>query len=151
MLSNWPQQSTRVCFCSRVSWGGAQRAHTFLMFSLLCKILKTVLLVSFAEPDISATVIFLSWSMIFFTFASLHAEDGRPDLGRSATWERPHLNCKHQFFTEAYEGQTSSNTGSISLCFSVSVFPCNIKNFITVLASDFSFVLTNRWMCRSGQ
>src|ERR1700733_14999068 len=120
------------------------------MFSLLCKILKTVLLLSFAKPDISAIVIFLSWSIIFFTFAafsSLPSEDGRPDLGRSATWERPHLNYKHQFFTEAYEEQTSSNTGSISLCISVGVFPCNIKNFITVLASDFSIVLTNRWMC----
>src|ERR1700729_125807 len=110
ILSNCRQQFTLICFCSCVNKCGTQRAHTFLMFSLLCKILCTVVSLSFTALAISATIIFLSISMIFFTFAafsSLHSEDGFPDIGRSATFERPHLNCLHQVFTKENEGQES--------------------------------------------
>src|ERR1700729_2811619 len=107
-FSNCRQHVTLISFCSRVSRPGTQRAHTFLMFSLLCKILVTVLLLSLTAVEMSSIVIFRSWPMIFITFSafsSVHSEDGLPHLGISATFERPHLNYLHLFFTEAYEGQ----------------------------------------------
>lgn len=102
------QQFTLVYFSSHVSRCRIKRAHTFLMLSLLYKFLLSVILLIFTELVTSAFVIFLSfWISSVLLHFHCYTEDGLPDFGSSAAFERLYLNCLHHICTGSYQGQNS--------------------------------------------